>query len=156
MYFLRIGKLSKDLKNNLIDQNEAFKYFFGLVILETLLNFPKYNSYINLPKITFLLEAGFHLLFIFIIIIFLTRFYIINLSGDNKNFLTRLIPLIFVTKIYGAIFGILIFTVIATAIFLVPELGTDVNIISIAGISIDIISLIFDIILGILIARKLK
>ncbi|OGB83638.1 hypothetical protein A3F66_04000 [candidate division TM6 bacterium RIFCSPHIGHO2_12_FULL_32_22] len=104
MYFLRIGKLSEDLKNNLIDQNEAFKYFFGLIFLRI----GSYSLH-SIPEFPPFLTTTGQILSAIVLIIFFRIFYLINKSGDNKNVLIRTVSLLFVVNIYPLILTLLLF-----------------------------------------------
>lgn len=108
MYFFRLGKLTNDLKKNLIDQNGAIKYLVGVLVLSAIGQLSGVFSFLQLGiNPIFLIMFAFLFIFYLIFLIFsFVIFYSINASGDNKNFLVRYFSLSFVIDIYFVILTI--------------------------------------------------
>ncbi len=105
MYFWKVDNLVEDLKTGKVDQKEEFKYMLFFTVLIVLTSDPyvniglKYNIYNALNTIMFFVISIIELYFC----------YRINSSGDNKDFIKRIICLGLPISIRVFVFSIPLF-----------------------------------------------
>jgi len=115
MYFWNINALVQKLKTNTLSTYEQAQYYFALVLCNTVQMgtsaIKRQPSLLSVNQNLLLILAG-----IIILIGGVLYCYRINKSGDNKEFLTRMICLTFTGSIRWAVFSLMIIVPVCIAI----------------------------------------
>ena len=120
MYFWKVDELVKDLRNNQVSQKEQFHYILTFTILSILSTEPALCV-----DLTYHINDLYMSISLLIVnIIGVVYIYNKNASGDNKDFLPRIICLGFPVLIRTIVFCMpILFLIAFTEAFFEPELN---------------------------------